>query len=97
MDVFVTNKNGFYHEDMFDSVTYAFPSGEKVLVPEVAAAHMLGFGRQDKTETLVRLGWANTRKDKEGVEEGVRKLANFVFSKAKVVEEVISPGEAQAA
>jgi len=89
--IFVTNRNEFLHVDSYDGVEYAFNPGEKVLVPEPAARHMLGFGAADKTETLVRLGW-HAKIDPAGkrgwVEDpdGVRKLANFVFTKGVMVE-----------
>lgn len=87
--VFVTNQNPFHHTDRYDGEDYYFPPKEKVLVPTDAARHMFGYQLVDKTETLVRLGWA-TRYDKEVknyVEnvEGVRQLANFVFEEAVMV------------
>lgn len=78
--IFVTNKNDFEHQDRYNGVDYFWNPGDKVAVPEEAAAHMFGYGRADKTENLVRLGW-NWQED-----EGVRKLAKFVFSQAQIVE-----------
>jgi hypothetical protein len=49
---------------------------------------MFGLGRVDKTENLIRCGWA-----KEG-EAGVKKLANFVFTQGIMVE---APVDAQSA
>jgi hypothetical protein len=97
--VFVTNKNDFFHSDRFDGADYTFPPGEKVQVPVEAATHMLGFNLKDKTETLVRLGWASKFDDvaKRTVEdpEGIKKLARFVFTRAVMVEERIEgTGEA---
>ena len=88
-EVFVTNNNRFRHEDMYDGTPYIFPAGEKVLIPTIAARHMLGFGVADKTETLTRLGWANLEND-----EGAKQLARFVFTQAKVVEEPVPDAEA---
>jgi hypothetical protein len=82
MDIFVTNKNDFYHEYMYNGDKYQFPQGERVVVPDAAASHMLGFNKPDKTETLVRLGWANLNDD-----EGVKRLAKFVFTRGVLVEE----------
>lgn len=89
--IFVTNKNDFFHADAFDGTEYAFPPGEKVTVPTDAATHMLGFGLADKTDTLVRLGWASRAnpqtKRMEEDPTGVERLAKFVFTRAVMVEE----------
>lgn len=87
-EIFVKNENDFDHQDRFDGQDYFFPKGERVTIPTLAAEHMLGLGRQDKTDNLVRLGWAN-----EG-DAGVKKLANFVFTQGVMVE---APVDAQAA
>lgn len=80
-EIFVTNKNDFYHEDKFNGQTFQFPSGEKVLVPVEAARLFFGFGMPDKTEALVRQGWANQPND-----AGVFTLAKFVFTQGVMVE-----------
>lgn len=85
-EIFVKNENGFDHQDRFDGQDYFFPKGERVTIPVIAAEHMLGLGRQDKTDNLVRLGWANDS-------DGVKKLANFVFTQGVMVE---APVDAQA-
>lgn len=84
-EIFVTNNNDFLHTDSFDGSHYAFPPGEKVLLPVVAARLFFGFGQADKTEALVRQGWANPVPGRDP-DEGVRKLANFVFTQGMVVE-----------
>jgi hypothetical protein len=85
----VTNTNAFNHEDRYDGEDYVFPEGERVLIPEEAAVHLFGYNVKDKSETLVRLGWAMKydADKKMFVEdsEGVRKLANFVFEEAVMV------------
>lgn len=85
-EIFVKNENAFDHQDRFDGQDYFFPKGERVTIPVIAAEHMLGLGRQDKTDNLVRLGWANDA-------DGVKKLANFVFTQGVMVE---APVDAQA-
>lgn len=89
--VFVVNKNDFHHADAFDGIQYEFPPGEKVQVPVDAAVHMFGYGLADKTDTLVRLGWASRYnaviKRMEEDPTGVRRLAKFVFTKAVMVED----------
>lgn len=78
-EIFVTNGNDFDHQDRYNGEDFFFPKGERVTVPIIAAAHMFGLGNADKTETLVRLGWANDN-------EGVKKLASFVFTQGVMVE-----------
>jgi hypothetical protein len=84
--VFVTNQNKEVHSDRYDSEEYVFPPGEAVLVPIEAAVHMLGYRLVDKTDTLVRLGWAMKYDPvaKTYVEDvvGVKRLAHFVFEEA---------------
>ena len=90
-DIFVTNKNNFYHSDAHNGVIYEFPVNERVAVPVDAAMHMFGFQQVDKTDTLHRLGWATRlNKDTKQWEDdpnGPHKLARFVFTKAVLVEQ----------
>lgn len=91
--IFVTNKNDFFHTDFYDGNEFSFPPGQKVAIPVEAARHMFGFGNPDKSETLMRLGWAmkiegdgrDAKQFKENT-EGPKMLASFVFTKAMVVE-----------
>lgn len=89
--VFVTNTNEDVHEDRYDGEAFVFPPGERVLVPVEAAIHMLGFNLVDKTDTLVRLGWATIYdpKTKNWAEnpQGAQRLGRFVFDKAVMVSE----------
>ena len=93
-EIFVTNHNYFHHSDSFDGRHYDFPPKERVAVTVEAATHMFGFNLPDKTESLTRLGWA-TRFDSKLKQwaddpEGVKKLARFAFTKAVMVEEVVT-------
>lgn len=87
--IFVTNTNAFDHVDHYDGEEYVFPKDERVMIPFEAAVHMFGHNMKDKSETLVRLGWAmRYDKDKKQFvedEEGVKKLARFVFDEAVMV------------
>ena len=87
--IFVTNTNDFDHEDAFDGEAYVFPQGERVLIPYDAAVHMFGHNLKDKSETLIRLGWAMrydaTKKQFVEDTDGVKKLASFVFDEAVMV------------
>jgi hypothetical protein len=89
--IFVTNKNDFIHADRYDGKDFTFIPGEKVYISKPAATHMFGWNMPDKSEVLVRLGWAMAydEKVKNFVEnkDGIRKLANFVFDKAVMVSE----------
>jgi len=85
--IFVTNKNEFDHIDRYNGQDYVFPVGEAVPLDEAAAHHMLGYGTGDKTETLVRLGWA-TKFDEASKRtipdpDGVEKLKKFIFSRGE--------------
>jgi hypothetical protein len=101
-DIYVINMNGvdaktgeidpdraFTHIDRYDGDEYVFPPKERVLVPKAAATHMLGWNMPDKSEVLVRLGWAMTydpaKKDFTENPDGVKKLARFVFDDAVMV------------
>lgn len=87
--IFVTNKNKFVHTDRYDGDDYTFAPDEKVFISKAAATHLFGWNLNDTSEVLVRLGWAMTYdKDvKNFVEnqEGVQRLANFVFDEAVMV------------
>ena len=88
-EIFVTNTNDFDHVDAYDGEEYVFPQGERVLIPADAAVHFFGRNLKDKSEALVRLGWAMkydaTKKQFVEDEAGIRKLANFVFDEAVMV------------
>ena len=92
--LFCVNTNNFFHEDSFDGHRYAFPPGEKVMVPMDAARHMFGVGEADKTPVMHRNGWAfrynPETKSFDEDKDAVQKLKNFHFTKAKIVE---SPAE----
>ena len=78
--IFVTNNNEFEHMDSYDGEKFFWGPGEKLPVPEEAAKHMFGYGKPDKAEALVRLGWNWDE------EVGISKLRKFVFTKAQIVE-----------
>lgn len=91
--VFVTNKNDFVHTDRYNGQDYVFAPGDKVAVSVEVAQFFFGFLKPDKTEALLRTGWANPRPGMsadEASDEGAKILANFVFTKAVMVEEPIA-------
>lgn len=87
--IFVTNKNKEPHVDRYDGEEFLFNPGERVMISIDAAVHLFGYGLENKTETLVRLGWASkydpaTRQFVED-KDGVRRLARFVFDAVSMV------------
>jgi hypothetical protein len=76
--VYVTNKNDFDFSDRYDGEEFFFPQGQAVLIPTAAAEHIFGFSLKDKTDALVRLGWATD------IAAGAKKLANFVWEEAEM-------------
>ncbi len=97
--IFVKNTNDFDHVDRYNGVDYLFPVGEEVMVDEAAAAHMLGYGKADKSETMNRLGWS-FKYDEEAKKvvpdlSGVDKLKNFIFSQGTFVRKADETNDAQ--
>lgn len=72
-------------KDRYDGQDYEFPFNEKVLISEEAARHIFGWGLKDRTEALVRQGWANDPLK-------VRWMGKFVFTNTKIVEEGTAEG-----
>lgn len=89
-EIFVTNKNDFPHEDGYNGERFFFMPGERVTITLAAAQHMFGLGLKDKTDALLRLGWANDL-------EGPGRLAKFVFTEAQLVERPVTEKQAAAA
>jgi hypothetical protein len=87
--IYVTNTNDFDHVDSYDGEEYVFPRGERVLISDEAAVHFFGHNLVDKSDALIRLGWAMKYDpvQKTFVEntDGVKKLARFVFDEAVMV------------
>lgn len=95
--LFCVNTNKFHHEDSFDGHVYSFPPGEKVMVPREAAEHMFGVGGTDFTAVMHRKGWAfkynpETRQFEED-KDGITKLKNFKWTKAKLIEQTVEQVE----
>jgi hypothetical protein len=55
---------------------YVFKPKVPVDVPEVVARHIFGFGMNDKTQALNRLGWARSSDE---IEAGMEMLGNVTF------------------
>lgn len=60
----------------YDGQDYTFEPGVTVAVSEDAARHILGFGADDKTRQLARLGWLSTSNQ---YSDAVKRLDAFQF------------------
>jgi hypothetical protein len=93
--VYVTNIGEKPLTDGWDGVQYAFLPGKTVEVPVFVAGHIFGYGFEDKTEHVVRLGWAKTTNDIPGA---LANLENFVIStESPEVRRSVPPGKADSA
>lgn len=75
--VYVTNIGERSLTDGWDGVQYTFEPGKTVQVPVFIAGHIFGYGFEDKTPHVTRLGWAKTTNDIPGA---LANLENFVIS-----------------
>lgn len=80
MNVYVTNNGKEELIDGWDSVKYTFTPGKTVEVPLAAAEHIFGYGTDDKTPFLVRLGWMKMSNEYDA---GMKRLAAFAFSETQ--------------
>ena len=86
MPVFVENRNPSFFTDRYDGIDYDFAPGEKTLLHDDAARHIFGYGDNDKSGYLSRLGKANLPNN-----EGVKWLSRFIFTASQLVEVKDSP------
>ena len=64
MFVKVTNRNNTGEfRDKYGGIEYRFPAGDTVTIPEEAAAHIWGYGLDDKErfKKMMRMGIANLK------------------------------------
>ena len=78
--LFCENRNEFHHQDRYGGEDYVFPPHQKVMLSMEAAQHVMH-----------RLGWSfkynpETKTFYED-KDAVTKLKNFIFTKARMVEE----------
>jgi hypothetical protein len=71
----VTNGNKSF-VGRFNGKDYKFDQGKPVDISLIAARHIFGFGLEDKTSALNRLGWARSSDE---LEAGLEKLAKVSF------------------
>lgn len=57
MSIVVTNGTDKVIKGRYAGQDYTFPVGEPVAIPEIVAGHIFGFGFEDKSNALLRLGW----------------------------------------
>ena len=84
----VTNNNPFAVNGRFSGKDYVFKPGVGVDIPQVMAWHIFDFGKEDKTQCLMRFGWARTSED---VAAGLQKLNKIVFDDPPEMVEVVKP------
>lgn len=82
--IFVRNNTGIAFADRYDGVDHVFPVGEMVECSEDAARHIFGYGQPDKTQNMIRLGWAATT---GGIAAAYERLAKFEFLQGRIVVE----------
>ena len=78
--IWVTNKGEEFFSDYHHGFKYEFQPGQPVALPLEAAQHIFGYGVDDKTPHLIRIGWLKYSNE---VEEAYAKLHQFMFSTAK--------------
>lgn len=78
--IWVTNKGTDYFSDYFHGFKYEFHPGQPVALPIEAAQHIFGYGVEDKTPHLIRIGWLKYSNE---VEAAIAKLHSFMFTTAK--------------
>jgi hypothetical protein len=85
----VINNNERSIMGRYAGVDYHFKPGNPVDVPEIVAAHVFGFGKEDKTQALARLGWMRTSDE---LEFGLEKLSKVSFDDPpEMIEAPVQP------
>lgn len=74
--VWVRNNGAEAHRDRYDGEDFEVAPGQSVEMTLECATLCLGFGDEDKSRCLRRLGWAATH---QGQDEGKKRLAAFSF------------------
>lgn len=75
--IWVTNKGEESFTDSHIGMQYDFKPGVPVAIPLLAAQHIFGYGVEDKTPHLVRLGWLKYSNEMAKAQE---RLGQFKFS-----------------
>ena len=72
--IYVTNNSDQDLRDGFGGVFYDFQKGKTLEIPEEAARHIFGYGKDDKESCLAHLGWIRLHSE---LEQGMEKLSKF--------------------
>jgi hypothetical protein len=86
--MWVTNNSDKNLEDGYDGIRYTFPHGESIEIPMVVARHVFGFGDDNKSPYLIRLGWIQKSDD---YQNALKRLQQFSFSPEKPTIHSLSP------
>ena len=87
--VYVTNDGSMGLTDGWDGKVYSFVPGETVEIPVFVAGHIFGYGFEDKTPHVIRLGWAKTTND---IPKALTWLENFrISTEPPTVRRPVSP------
>ena len=87
--VYVYNDGSMSLTDGWDGKVYTFAPGETVEVPKFVAGHIFGYGFEDKTPHVIRLGWAKTTNE---IPKALTWLENFrISTEPPPVRRLVSP------
>lgn len=86
--MWVTNNSKHDLEDGFDGKRYKFAVGVPVEVPPVVCNHIFGFGEDNKTPYLQRLGWMTHSGE---FDKALERLNSYTFSSSRPNLHVLSP------
>lgn len=75
--VWVTNTSDEFFADMWDGKQYNFLPNKAIEVDVEVAQNIFGYGVQDRTPILVRLGWTKVTSD---IPKALERLEKFVIS-----------------
>lgn len=75
-NIFVTNNGPAVFKDSFDGKQYVIEPQKTVEMPLLAAKHIFGYGDDNKSPYLVRLGWLRMSNE---MEAAIERLNHFRF------------------
>ncbi len=90
----VKNKTDAVIKSRFDGKDYEFKPGVTVAVSEDAATHIFGYGLDDKSRALIRLGWLINSTQYESALERLDNIQFFAEGKVVFDEPVDIKGAA---
>lgn len=72
----------------WNGMDYKFIPGQPLDLPRVVAAHIFGFGAEDKSAALARLGWAQSS---DQFPAAMQRLKNITFTNSPALVEAPMP------